>query len=157
MLEEETLTKFKEAVDAEIKIYEEMEELYKLKQSVLIQCKTHELGDVDAKIISQINTVQAVSDRRRNVGKYLGNENITMSEIIEKAMEKDKSLAEDFKLQKKKLNTLAASIKLYESTNIELIKHGMEMNHKRLSIIFNALRSEEHTSELQSPDHLVCR
>src|SRR5438552_727018 len=26
-----------------------------------------------------------------------------------------------------------------------------------LSLIFCSLRSEEHTSELQSPDHLVCR
>src|SRR6201987_4187181 len=34
---------------------------------------------------------------------------------------------------------------------------GAAFRHKAFGIIPQALRSEEHTSELQSPDHLVCR
>src|SRR5258708_17435113 len=30
-------------------------------------------------------------------------------------------------------------------------------NQVNYNLVSNALRSEEHTSELQSPDHLVCR
>src|SRR5574344_1563475 len=139
MLEEESLAKFKEAVDEEIKVYEEMEDLYKLKQAVLVQCKTDELWDVDAKIVSHIDTVKSLSKKRQEAGKYLGNENITMSEIIEKAMEKNKELAESFKEQKKKLNTLTTSISLYENTNLELIKHGITMTDKKLKIIFDSI------------------
>jgi seryl-tRNA synthetase len=139
MSEAEVLKSFKEAVDEEIKVYEEMETLYKIKQSVLIQCKTDELWNVDSKIVSQINTVKNLSEKRKNVGKYLGNENITMSEIIEKAMNSNKDLAEEFKVQKKKLNTLTTAISLYENTNLELIKHGLEVTDKKLSIIYNTI------------------
>src|SRR5258708_19915683 len=31
------------------------------------------------------------------------------------------------------------------------------LRHHPLEILLASLRSEEHTSELQSPDHLVCR
>lgn len=136
---DETLTKFKEAVDEEIKVYEEMEELYKLKQAVLVQCKTDELWNVDAKIVSQINNIKNLSVKRKEVGKYLGNENITMSEVIQKAMDSNKTLAEKFREQKKKLNLLTTSISLYETSNLELIKHGLNVTEKRLNIIFNTL------------------
>src|SRR5258708_13353368 len=35
--------------------------------------------------------------------------------------------------------------------------HGFGGNHRVDDGFFGGLRSEEHTSELQSPDHLVCR
>src|SRR5207244_12733472 len=34
---------------------------------------------------------------------------------------------------------------------------GVEANGKSIGTIEGVARSEEHTSELQSPDHLVCR
>src|SRR5207244_4602637 len=37
------------------------------------------------------------------------------------------------------------------------IAHFLETFHAVLPDLENARRSEEHTSELQSPDHLVCR
>src|SRR5438552_12620425 len=39
--------------------------------------------------------------------------------------------------------------------DLDLPKHGLEI--LPLDGTFTPLRSEEHTSELQSPDHLVCR
>src|SRR5438552_7004663 len=35
--------------------------------------------------------------------------------------------------------------------------HGDERIHPLLEVHARTIRSEEHTSELQSPDHLVCR
>src|SRR5258708_27466841 len=34
---------------------------------------------------------------------------------------------------------------------------GQRGDYQALMDVFNGQRSEEHTSELQSPDHLVCR
>src|SRR5574344_1955238 len=112
MQEVETLEKFKETVDEEIKVYEEMENLLKMKQSILIQCKPEELWSVDSKLVSHIDVVKQISSKRKEVAKYLGNENITMSEIIQKAMDSNETMAEEFKTQKKKLKMLTTSISL---------------------------------------------
>src|SRR5258708_38393580 len=40
---------------------------------------------------------------------------------------------------------------------LTLLHTGVGISHKFLSLPTMLLRSEEHTSELQSPDHLVCR
>src|SRR5258708_22222970 len=45
-----------------------------------------------------------------------------------------------------------AAILAHELSHI-LLGHGMDTQFA----FFNNLRSEEHTSELQSPDHFVCR
>src|SRR5947208_6217927 len=49
---------------------------------------------------------------------------------------------------------------LYRIPQEALIPGGSPIIHKEsagASRLGNAIRSEEHTSELQSPDHLVCR
>ena len=134
-----TLTQFKEAVDEEIKSYEAMEELYKLKQAILVQGKSDFLWDVDAKIVERMKTINNLNSQRKEIVKYLGYETLSMSEAIEKAQATNDSIAENFKIQQKKLNILANSISLYERTNMDLIKHGLIMTGKTLNIIVNAL------------------
>jgi hypothetical protein len=134
-----TLTQFKEAVDEEIKSYEAMEELYKLKQAVLVQGKSDALWDVDAKIVSRMKTIKELDAQRKEIGKYLGSENLSMSEAIAKAQASNDTIAEKLKTQQTTLNILANSISLYERTNMDLIKHGLTMTGKTLNIIVNAL------------------
>lgn len=133
-----TLLKFKEVVDEEIKAYEDMEELYKLKQAVLVQGKSDILWDVDARIVSKIKNLREIDTDRKAAARYLGNENLTMTEAIEKAKNYNDGMADKLQSQKTKLNILANSITLYEKTNMELIKHGLVMVGKRLNIIVNA-------------------
>src|SRR5258708_20699840 len=50
----------------------------------------------------------------------------------------------------------------HQSVNLLLAERILERGHSALAIgndlsEFRIRRSEEHTSELQSPDHLVCR
>ena len=134
-----TLTEFKEAVDEEIKSYKAMEELYKLKQAVLIQGKSDILWDVDAKIVDRMKTIKELDVRRKGIARYLGNESLSMTEAIAKAQNSNIGLAEKMKTQQKTLNILASSISLYEKTNMDLIKHGLIMTGKTLNIIVNAL------------------
>jgi len=133
----DNLLQFKEVVDEEIKAYEDMEKLYQLKQAVLIQGKSDILWDVDAKIISKMATIRELHSARKGVAGYLGNENMTMTEAIEKAKNSNNKLVNNLQTQKEKLNVLSGSISLYEKTNMELIRHGLTMVGKTLNILVN--------------------
>ncbi len=133
------LLQFKDVVDEEIQAYEAMEELYKIKQAFLVQGKSDMLWEVDAKIVSRMENLKTLNVKRREIAKYLGNEDLTMSEIIEKAKYSNDGIAEKLQMQKTKLNILAKSIKLCETTNMELIKHGLVIVGKTLNIIIKAI------------------
>lgn len=133
------LEKFKDAVDAEIKEYEAMDELYKLKQAILIQGKSDALWDVDAKIVDKIGTIKSATQKRREAAKYLGDENLSMSLVIEKAKNMNDPLLKNLQEQSTKLNLLTKSLSLQEKTNMELIKHGLTMAEKTLGIIFSVV------------------
>lgn len=134
-----TLTEFKNTVDEEIKSYEAMEELYKLKQAILVQGKSDALWDVDAKILDRMKTIKNLNEKRKEIAKYLGSDNLTMSEIIAKAHASNNAIAQKLETQQTTLKMLANSISLYEKTNMELIKHGLIMTGKTLNILVNAL------------------
>lgn len=150
-----TLLKFKEVVDEEIKAYEDMEELYKLKQAVLVQGKSDILWDVDAKIVSKMENIRELDSSRKAAASYLGSENMTMSEVIEKAKAYNDGMADKLQNQKTRLNVLANSLTLYEKTNMELIKHGLVMVGKRLNIIVKAFTppSNEYNSHGKNVDN----
>lgn len=135
----QTLLQFKETVDEEIQEYEAMEELYKLKQAVLIQCKADALWGIDEKIVTTMDKIKKISSKRMEVAKFLGNEQLTMTDAINKAQTLNDSIAEKLKQQKDKLNILSKSISLYERTNLDLVKHGLTLVNKKFDIIVNAL------------------
>lgn len=136
---DDILIKFKEVVDEEILAYESLGDLYEIKQSLLIQGKSDALWDIDAQIIARANNIRELGKKRKEVAKYLGNEDITMSEIIEKAKDANDPLAEKLESQKIKINILAKSLALQEKTNITLVQHGLTMVGKTLDIIVGAL------------------
>lgn len=136
---DDTLLKFKEIIDEEIQAYESLGELYEFKQSILVQGKSDELWDVDAQIISKADNIKEINKKRKEIARYLGDENLTMSEIIEKARVANDSLVENLESQKTKLRILAKSLSLQETTNMTLIKHGLTMVGKSLDVIVGAI------------------
>lgn len=134
-----TLIKFKEIVDEEIRAYESMDELYKIKQSILVQGKSDALWDIDAQIISNAEKIKEINRKRKDVAGYLGNENLTMSEVIEQAKVANDGLADKLEAQKNKLRILSKSLTLQENTNMTLLKHGITMVGKTLDIIVGAI------------------
>ena len=135
----DTLLKFKEVVDEEIHAYESLGELYKVKQSILVQGKSDALWDIDAQIIKNSDNIKELNKKRKEISKYLGNENLTISEIIEQAKAANDSIADKLESQKTKLRILANSLILQESTNMTLVQHGLTMVGKTLDIIVGAL------------------
>lgn len=135
----DTLLKFKEIIDEEIQAYEMLGELYKVKQAVLTQGNNDALWDVDAQIVQRAKNIEVLNQKRKEVARYLGDENFTISEIIEKAKTANDSIADNLQSQQTKLQILANSLILQESTNITLIQHGLMMVGKTLDIIVGAL------------------
>lgn len=133
------LQEFKHVIDEEIKAYEDLGELYQVKQTVLINGKSDALWDIDAQILSKADDIKLLNQKRKEVAKYLGDENLTMSEIIEKAKEANDSLAPKLEIQQGKLKLLAKSLKLQEETHMNLIKHGLIMVNKTIDIIVSTV------------------
>ena len=133
------LLKFKEVVDEEIQAYESMGDLYEIKQSILVQGKSDVLWDVDAQIIERANIIRALTLKRKDIARYLGNENLTMSEAIEKAKESNDGLVDSLQSQQVKLKILTKSLTLQENTNMTLIKHGLKMVGKTIDILVEAV------------------
>lgn len=135
----ETLLQFKGIIDEEILAYEALGELYEIKQSILVQGKSDALWDIDAQIVERAESIRELNKKRREVAKYLGNEDITMSEIIEKAKNSNDVLVDSLQVQQNKLGLLAKTLSLQEKTNMTLIKNGLTMVGKTFDIIVGVL------------------
>lgn len=136
---DDKLLKFKEVVDEEIQAYESLGQLYQIKQAILIQGKNDSLWEIDAQIVTQAEDIRNLSKKRKSIASYLGNENLTMTEAIEKAKAANDEIADSMEAQKAKLNILSKSLSLQETTNMTLIKHGLIMVGKTLDIIVGAI------------------
>ena len=136
---DDMLIKFKEVIDEEIQAYETLDELYSIKQSILVQRKSDALWDIDSQIVKEAEIIKEINKKRKNVAKYLGNEDITLAEVIEKAKQSNKDLADKLSNQKERLNLLSNSLSHRENTNLHLIKHGLVMVQKTLDIIVDAI------------------
>lgn len=130
---------FNGIIDEEIAAYEELGDLYKAKQTFLVQRNSDALWDVDAKIIKKAKNIKEINDKRKEIAKYIGSEELTMSEIIERAKEANSEFVDKFEEQRKKLNMLSRTLALQENTNITLVKHGLTMVKKTLDIIVGVI------------------
>lgn len=136
---DDMLVKFKDVVDEEIQAYESLGDLYSMKQSILVQGKSDALWDIDAQILSKADSIKELNQKRKEIAGYLGSEDLTMSEIIEKAKKANDVLANKLQTQQTKLQILAKSLTLQEDTTQTLIQHGLTMVGKTLDIIVGAL------------------
>lgn len=141
------LLKFKEVVDEEIQAYESLGELYQIKQSILVQGKSDALWDIDAQIIAKADAIKELNKKRKEAARYLGDENLTISEIIEKAKSANDEIANKLESQKTTLRILSKSLFLQENTNMTLIKHGLTMVGKTLDIIVGALMPQSQSGQ----------
>jgi len=118
--------------------YEKMADLYEEKKDALIKSDTDELMLVDEKIIENYNTMVDLNNERVRIVQQTGAEEMNISEIIEKAEMENSPLVSKFNGYKVKISEVSKRISLLEQTNVELIKHGLEMSNKTLNIIISA-------------------
>lgn len=123
-------------IDDEINSYKELNELCKNKQSILVANKSDDLLEIDSKIINKFKSIKPIIDSRSEISNRISNSEMTLSEIIEKALNIDVEQSKRFKNKKEKINKLLSSIQETESINSNLISHGMKMIGKTIQIIF---------------------
>lgn len=129
------LERFEEIIEEELHAYEDLGELYQIKQSILVQRNSDALWEIDAKILSKAENIKKLNMQRKATAGYLGDESMTLSQIIEKAKEQDEQIAKRLSEKQEKMKLLAQSLTLQEETNLTLIKHGLIMVSKTIDII----------------------
>lgn len=129
--------KYSEIIEEELHAYEDLSELYKTKEEVLVQGKSDELWDIDSKVVEQAKVIKQIEENRQKMAELLGNQNIKLEEIIQKTSQFDKELSEKFEELQKKLKELSRTISLQQKKHMSLIEHGLKMVDKTMDIIYN--------------------
>lgn len=137
-MDDKILTQIDIVFNEIVSAYDKMADLYEEKKEALIKSDTDGLTLVDEKIIENYNTMVDLNNERVRIVQQTGADEMNISEIIEKAELKNSPLVNKFKGYKVKISEVAKRIALLEQTNVELIKHGLEMSGKTLNIIISA-------------------
>src|SRR5574344_1061937 len=133
----DALVEYSEIIEEELHAYEALGDLYSKKEEILVQGNSDALWDIDSKIVEHAKNIKQIEENRQRVALSLGNENITLSEVIEKVKVEDKNLAQKISSQKEKLGALSKKLILQQKTHMSLIEHGLKMVEKTMDIIFN--------------------
>lgn len=142
-MDEKILTQIDIVFNEIVSAYEKMAELYDKKKEALIKSNTETLMLVDEKIIENYNTMVDLNNERVRIVQQTGAEEMNISEIIEKAEAVNSPLVSKFNDYKVKISEVSKRIALLEQTNVELIKHGLEMSGKTLNIIITACAPQD--------------
>lgn len=136
----EVLLQYCDIIDEEIIAYEKLGELYAEKEQVLIHGNGESLYVVDEKIVNQAEVIDRVNVKRIDFCKNsLDDENITLSDIIEKTKTENPQLSEKFEQQQKRIRDLSKELSKLEKSHQELIKHGMAIVDKTMKIILDVV------------------
>lgn len=130
-------------INEDISALEDMLELYKQKKSALIKGDKDSLVLIDEKILEAVEQIKDLNRQRDIIFVNCNEDERNLSIIIEKARACESPLADDLEAQKVKLNELSHQLSLLEHSNVELIKHGLIMSDKLLSIITSALMPQK--------------
>lgn len=138
-MDENFLKQLNIALKEETQAYEEMVELYEKKKNILINKKIDDLLKIDDKIIENFNLIKTLDKYRLTILEKEKIEKLTLDEMIELAEKIKSPLKSTFEGHKVKLSEVSRELMLLESTNVELIKHGLITSDKILGIITSAL------------------
>lgn len=137
---------YNKIVDEEIDAYVALKSLYVEKEEVLIKGKREDLFNIDTKILNQAKIIQEIETRRTDITKALGNEKITLTNIIDKLKTENSALAESFTQQRQKLQELTKDLKTLQKRHESLVEHSLKIVEKTIDIIYSvaAPQSEQY-------------
>jgi len=137
-MKKEIFIELTEILDEEIKLYEQLRDLYLDKKKILIAAKPEDLGKIDEEIMVVYGNILNLDKKRTKLTEGLGIEEANMSKLIAYAEELDSELKEKLKKQKVKINEVSNELMLLNQRNVELIKHGLIITDRMLGTIVNA-------------------
>lgn len=127
-------------LNEEIEAYTRLEKYILKKRDSLISGDLEKLKNIDDEIEKFGHEAEEIETKRIKTGKKLGNENLTLKEIIERIEEEDK--AENFSNLRTKLKTIIENINRQNKVNTQLIEHSLKIVEHSIVAIANILIPE---------------
>ena len=147
-MENDFLEKISEMINHAIIAYEELLELYIEKKEAILKPDKDMLASVDEKIISHVQTIKGLNEKREEYCKLNGIETVKITELIELAKREKPGFEDELEKQKVKICEVADKIALIDRTNVELIRHNLTMSDKLLDIIISAAMPQKDNYDM---------
>ncbi len=129
-------------LDNEIEAYSQIEQFIVDKKESLIKGDLENLRYADSNIEKFSSVINKLESKKNEITSKLGNENITLSEIISRIENEDKQQAVRLYKSKEKIGMLVKNIHRQNNINMELINHSMKLIESTVMLISNALMPE---------------
>ncbi len=132
------LKTIKSLIDEELELYSILNEQFEEKRKILISNSVDNLLSIDEKILNTVDSIKSSVNHRQMISNKFGIQATNLTQMIELSQGLDNNLASEFKISQEKINELINQIAHKERIIKELIRHGMNIVNKTLSIISNA-------------------
>ncbi|MCK7521074.1 MAG: flagellar protein FlgN [Ignavibacteriales bacterium] len=129
-------------LDQEIQAYSALEKYIIDKKDSLISGNIDQLRSIDTEIEHLNSKMLELESKRKLVNSSIGNENLTLKEIIEKIEKEDKTKAERFSNIRDNMKNLSENIQKQNNINLQLIEHSLKMLENSVTSIAKALMPE---------------
>ncbi len=132
------LKTIKNLIDEELELYSVLNNQFEEKRKILISNSVDALLSIDEKILNTVDSIKSSVNYRQTIARKFGIDATNLTQLIALSQNYDSELAKEFKFSQEKINGLINEIAHKERIIKELIRHGMNIVNKTLSMISNA-------------------
>lgn len=149
------INKILNQLEIELACYQELSGIYDEQKEALVKNKYEELEGIDKRITSAYNRVMSLNGKRQELFNQLKHGITKLSEVIEIAEKEESPNVEKLKNYRETFQKLAKDIEKKQYINFELLKTGLNISDKRLSLIIEAFAPQGsiYNEKGKSKDH----
>lgn len=138
----ETLLELESILDREIELYSSIEKNTFDKKEFLIKGEMEQIQKTDEQILIHSQNVENTIQIRKKINMKLGDEGLQLSDIVEKAYNIDRDVANRLKNRQNKINEKIKNIKSGNLVIAELLKHSLKVINGTIFSISKSLNKE---------------
>lgn len=138
----ESLLKVEQIIDKEIEAYQVLEQYIDEKTNILVKNEITHLEELDERIIEKTTSVAMLARTRQQESINIGRIDLTLSEIVARAIEVDDVLANRLDEKKQKLDGIVKNIQKKNNMNAKLIDNSLFIMGKTINFIMKMVAPE---------------
>lgn len=138
----ESLLKVEQIIDREIEAYQVLEQYIDEKTNILVKNEIAHLEELDERIIEKTTSVAMLARTRQQESINIGRIDLTLSEIVAKAIGVDDILAGRLNEKKQKLDGIVKNIQKKNNMNAKLIDNSLFIMGKTINFIMKMVAPE---------------
>jgi len=151
----EKLQTIADNVEQELTLWEDLKVLYDEKTDVLIHKNADSLNQVDTKVLDTLKKIYLLTTNRNQMAYNIGISELKLTNLIQNTQTMDKSLSERFEDLQIRLKKISKEIAFLEKKNNELLKHGINLNNKKMQIIFDVMNIYTDSYDNQGKNNIT--